>query len=150
FCIAGATQWGQAPRNPAATGSPSSVDRYGCTPGWRSRRETLGANGVLRSSVTSTEVTRGIRATCIGPTHRLLRLARLNGSHPRPVNAHATTKRGGMAPRAPAAFAPGAVMGILGERPGGRVRGNRAERCNGGAGRGHLHRKGKRTELLDG
>ena len=44
--------------------------------------------------VFSTEVTRVIRATCVGPTHRLLRLARLHGCYPRPVNAHATTKRG--------------------------------------------------------
>jgi hypothetical protein len=97
----------QAPGNPAATGSPRSVHRYGCTPGWRSRREALGANGVLRSSVTSTEVTRVSRATCVGPTHRLLRLVRLNAYHPRPVNAHATTKRGGCGPRAPAACPPG-------------------------------------------
>jgi hypothetical protein len=51
---------------------------------------------------------------------------------------------------APAAFPPGAAIGIIRARPGGRERGSRAGRCNGGAGRGHLHRKGRRIVLLDG
>jgi hypothetical protein len=55
----------QAPGNPAATGSPRSVHRYGCTLGWRSRREALGANGVLRASVTSTNGT-SLRKEALG------------------------------------------------------------------------------------
>jgi hypothetical protein len=43
--------------------------------------------------------------TRVGPRRCLLRLARLNGSHPRRVNAHATTKRGAMTSCAPVATA---------------------------------------------
>ena len=43
---------------------------------------------LLRASVGSTDVANRKCATCSGPTHRLLRLAHRNRSHPRPVNAH--------------------------------------------------------------